>query len=220
MLDAGTRDDTRVKGLVTIGSPVNFKKRGMITTGSTLGAPGMDRAIDLLGNVPGVVSSVGFKLLDDPKRLKRYWDLLWNLHVENHVRGFMAINHWTNDMIPYPKEAFRQMFRDVVYENRLWRNKLVFGSQTCDLKRFSCRLLAMAGHSDTIATPASTRDLVDLVSSTDKTFIEVPGGHVAWVAGSNAPKEIWEPITDWLSSRMVQSALSSSVCRPGGCRAS
>jgi len=212
LLHVGTFEDERVQALVTIGSPVNFKKMGVVTLAATLGAPGIDRIIDLLGNVPGSVSSAAFKLINGPKALTRYVDLLRNLHDENYVRGFLAINHWVNDMIPYPKEAFRQMFREVVYENRLLGNSLSFGDRKCDLQRIRCPLFAIAGNADTIATPASTRGIVDLVGSQDKSFREVSGGHVAVVAGSHAPEEVWKPIAEWLTLQLVGTGSSDGTC--------
>lgn len=95
------------------------------------------------------------------------------------------------------------MFREVVYENRLLQNSLKFGDRKCDLRRIKCPLFAIAGNSDMIATPASTRGIVDLVRSKDKTFREVSGGHVAVVAGSQAPDAVWGPIADWLTDRLV-----------------
>ncbi|OQB13783.1 MAG: Poly-beta-hydroxybutyrate polymerase [Deltaproteobacteria bacterium ADurb.Bin207] len=212
LLHVGTFDDSRVRALVTIGSPVNFKKMGVVTIAATLGAPAVDRALDVLGNVPGSLSSVAFKLINGPRTFTRYVDLLRNLHDEDYVRGFLVINHWVNDMIPYPREAFRQMFREIVYENRLLENRLSFGGRTCDFRRIRCPLFAVAGKTDMIATPASTRGIVDLLSSTDKTFREVPGGHVAVVAGSEAPEHVWKPIADWLLDRLVARTMPPAAC--------
>jgi len=220
LLHVGTFDDARVRALVTIGSPVNFKKMGVVTVAATLGAPGVDRILDLLGNVPGSLSSAAFKMINGPRAFTRYVDLLRNLHDENYVRGFLAINHWVNDMIPYPREAFRQMFREVVYENRLLENRLSFRGRTCDLRRIRCPLFALAGQTDILATPASTRGIVDLLGSEDKTFCEVPGGHVAVVAGSDAPAQVWRPIADWLLDRLHRSPDATAACPEGRCRAS
>ncbi len=216
LLHVGTFADERVRALVTIGSPVNFDEMGIVTRAAKLGAPTMDRIIDRLGNVPGSLSSAVFKLINGPRMFTRYIDLLRNLHDEDYVRGFLTINHWINDMIPYPKEAFRQMFREVVYENRFLDNRLSFGGRACDLGRIRCPLFAMAGDTDMIATPASTRGIVDLVGSADKTFRQVPGGHVAVVAGSEAPREVWLPMVDFLTSRLGGS--SGQTCGLAGCR--
>jgi len=202
LLHAGTWRDDRVSALVTIGSPVNFDKMGIVTLAARLGAPGIDPIIDAIGNVPGSLSSLAFKLISGHRTFTRYADLAANLHDEDYVRGFTAINTWVNDMIPYPKEAFRQMFKEVVHGNKLLTNELVFGGRPCDLRAIQCPLLAFAGEDDNVATPASTREIVDLVASTDKQLITVPGGHVAIVAGGQAPQRVWKPAVDWLCARL------------------
>lgn len=207
LLHAGTFRDQRVKNLVTIGAPVNFDKMGVITVAARLGLPAVDVVMDRLGNVPGAASSLGFKILSGTRAVTKYADLLVNLYDEEYVRGFDAINTWVNDLIPYPKEAFKQMVKDVVYGNKLLTNELVFHDERegidrpVDLKAIACPLLAFAGKSDNVATPASTRGIVDLVGSRDKMLVQVPGGHVGVVGGSAAPEAVWRPTAEWLASR-------------------
>ena len=130
-----------------------------------------------------------------------------NLYDDEYVRGFDSINTWVNDLIPYPKEAFKQMVKDVVYGNKLLTNELVFHDERegidrpCDLKSIACPLLAFAGKSDNVATPASTRDILDLVGSAEKSLVPVPGGHVGVIGGSAAPKAVWQPTAAWLAAR-------------------
>jgi polyhydroxyalkanoate synthase len=131
----------------------------------------------------------------------KWGDLIANLDDESFVRGFDAVNTWVNDMIPYPKEAFKQMVRDVVSGNRLIQGKLSFGGKPCELSAVTQPLLAFAGATDNIATPEATNAIVDHVASTDKTLIAVHGGHVGVVAGSGAPREVWDRMIEWLMPR-------------------
>jgi polyhydroxyalkanoate synthase len=203
MLHVGTSNDSRIAALVTIGSPVDFESMGMVTVAARLSAPSIDRLINLVGNVPGSLSSLGFKLMSGPRTFTKYAGLLQNLYDEDYVRGFDSINTWVNDMIPYPREAFRQMFKEVVHANKLLTNQMSFGDHTCDLRRICCPLLAFAGDADNLATPASTRQILDVVGSVDKTFVPVPGGHVAVVAGNQAPNRVWKPMITWLGERLA-----------------
>jgi polyhydroxyalkanoate synthase len=43
--------------------------------------------------------------------------------------------------------------------------------------------------------------VLDLVGSEDKTFREVPGGHMGVLAGRRARAEVWRPAARWLSER-------------------
>ncbi len=207
LLHVGTWRDQRVRSLVTIGAPVNFDKMGVITVAARLGVPLVDAVLDRLGNVPGAASSLGFKIMSGTRTLTKYGDLLFNLYDEEYVRGFDTINTWVNDLIPYPREAFKQMVKEVVYGNKMLANELVFHDERegidrpCDLKAIACPLLAFAGKSDNVATPGSTREILELVGSTDKTLLPVPGGHVGVVGGSSAPKAVWGPMVEWLAAR-------------------
>jgi len=201
LLHVGTFRDDRVRSIVTIGAPVDFAKMGILYLGARLGVLGLDLALDLIGNVPGGLSSLGFKLMSGARLVTKYADLAAHLYDESYVRSFDAVNTWVNDLIPYPKEAFKQMVKEVISGNRLVSGKLSFDGRRCDLASITCPLLAFAGESDNIARAEATRRIVDVVGSPDKTFRLAPGGHIGVVAGQHAPERVWLPMSRWLSDR-------------------
>ncbi|MBK8995200.1 MAG: alpha/beta fold hydrolase [Myxococcales bacterium] len=201
LMHAATHRDARVRNIVTIGAPVNFTKMRAAYVASRIGALGIGPLMDVVGNVPGKASSLGFKLMSGARALTKWGDFVANLDDEGFVRSFDAVNTWVNDLIPYPKEAFKQMVREVVSGNRLIRGGLSFGDKPCELSAVTQPLLAFAGRSDNIATPQATAAIIDLVASTDKSLVPVSGGHVGVVAGSAAPEEVWQPMIDWLLPR-------------------
>ena len=151
--------------------------------------------------MPGKACSLGFKLMSGARALTKWGDFVANLDDEDFVRCFDAVNTWVNDLIPYPKEAFKQMVRDVVSGNQLLTGGLYFGGKPCDLLGVNQPLLAFAGRSDNIATPEATNAIIEHVGSNDKTLVAVAGGHVGVVAGSSAPREVWDRMIDWLTPR-------------------
>lgn len=201
LMHVGTHRDDRVRNIVTIGAPVNFTKMRAAYVASRIGAFGIGPLMELVGNVPGKASSLGFKFMSGARAVTKWGDFLANLDDEGFIRSFDAVNTWVNDLIPYPKEAFKQMVREVVSGNRLLRGGLSFGGLACDLSYVTQPLLSFAGRSDNIATPAATAAIVDLVASTDKTLVPVSGGHVGVVAGSSAPEEVWSRMIQWLTPR-------------------
>jgi polyhydroxyalkanoate synthase len=207
LLHVATFDDARVKNIVTIGAPVNFEKMGVLTVAMRMGMPFFDSVVDRMGNVSGKLSSTGFKLLSGTKAITKYVDLVANLYDEEYVRGFDAIDTWLSEMIPYPKEAFRQMVKEVVHGNKMLKNELAFRDpktgveRKSDLSRVKVPLLAFAGKTDNVATPASTAAILELVPSKDKTYKVVPGGHIGVVAGSAAPGAVWTPMIEWLRQK-------------------
>lgn len=198
LLHTATFSDERIANIVTIGAPVDFQRMGIISLAARFGALGVDVMMDRLGNVPGALSSIGFKVMSGKRAFTKWADLFLNLYDERYVRSFDAVNTWVNDLIPYPKEAFKQLVKEVVSENRLVSGDLEFGGRKCDLRQVHCPLLAFAGTGDNIATPKATKRILDVVGSADKTFLPVPGGHVGVVAGSAAPEHVWAPMSDWL----------------------
>lgn len=204
LLYAAAHEDARVANLVTIGSPVNFEKMGILTVAARLAHEDLvDAVMDRMGNVPGSLASQGFKLLSGIKSVTKYADLFIHLYDDEYVRGFDAINTWVNDLLPYPRDAFKQMVQDVVRGNKMLKRRLRFGDKVADLSRVEAPLLAFAGRTDNLSPVASAREVLDLVGSRDKTFLEVPGGHVGVVAGSSAPRAVWGPTADWLAPRSL-----------------
>ncbi|MBW2523957.1 MAG: alpha/beta fold hydrolase [Deltaproteobacteria bacterium] len=201
LLHVGTHRDGRVANVVTIGAPVDFSRMGIISAAARLGVITVDVLMDRIGNVPGALSSVGFKVMSGGRLVTKWVDLLVNLSDERYVRGFDAINTWVNDLIPYPRDAFKQLVKEVVSGNKLIAGELSFGDERCDLDEVRCALLSFAGESDNIATASATRRVVDVVGSKDKTFMTVPGGHVGVVAGTHAPDRVWQPMCEWLAAR-------------------
>jgi polyhydroxyalkanoate synthase len=138
----------------------------------------------------------------DKEAITKYADLFANLYDEEYVRGFDAIDTWLREMIPYPKEAFRQLVKEVVVGNKMLKNELVFGTRSADLKRVVCPVLAFSGKDDNIAPPAATKGILELTGSGDTTFLVVPGGHIGVVAGSAAKTAVWEPMAKWLEEKV------------------
>ncbi len=201
LLHVATHRDERIANLVTIGAPIDFGEMGIITWASKLGDRVIDPLMDRLGNVPSSLVTLGFKLLDGPQMLTRYVDLVTRLWDYEYLRGFDSIQAWTSDFIPYPKEAFKQMIRDVAAGDKLRRGELVFGDKRADLSAIRCPVLAFAGQTDGIATLPATRAILEHVGSEVKDFREVPGGHIGVVGGTRAPEAVWGPMAEWLKAR-------------------
>ena len=49
--------------------------------------------------------------------------------------------------------------------------------------------------------PTASAPLIEMVGSTDKTAVELKGGHVSLVAGGNAIKRMWPTLAQWLGER-------------------
>jgi polyhydroxyalkanoate synthase len=117
------------------------------------------------------------------------------------MTSWLAMNKWVNDGVPFPGAAFAQWIGDYYQRNRLVRGEIAVAGEPVDLSRIAAPVLAIAGTNDHIVPPAMARPLVDLVSSADREYLELPAGHVGLLAGSGARDSLWPRVTDWLGDR-------------------
>jgi polyhydroxyalkanoate synthase len=60
----------------------------------------------------------------------------------------------------------------------------------------------MAEHDD-IAPYAATKELTQLIGSTEKQDLLLKGGHVSLLAGRNASGRLWPALDRWLAERSI-----------------
>ena len=108
----------------------------------------VDRIVDSLGNVPPelmyrVVRDAASRRRAWPAQV-RLWDNLWN---DDFVKGYRMFDRWAADQIPFPGECFRQTVKELMWENRLYKNELVLGGRPVGSSASRCPFLhVMAEH--------------------------------------------------------------------------
>jgi len=75
------------------------------------------------------------------------------------------------------------------------------GGRPVRLERISCPVLAVGAKEDNIAPPASVKPLISAVSSRDREYMELPGGHISLIAGRTASVHCWPKVASWLAAR-------------------
>ena len=204
LLHTSVHKDPRVHSIVTIGSPIDAHKMGPLAVIVRLGHGQVDFISRKLGNVPGPVSSAAFRMMTPFKSLTRYGDLFVNMWNDEYVNGFDAVTAWTDNFIDYPGEAFRQVLNDFMLGNKFKDGTWEFAGKAADLSAITCPVLAFAGRTDNVVPPAAAKELLKLLGSTDKSFVEAPGGHMGVCAGREAPRAVWLPSARWLAARQPQ----------------
>jgi polyhydroxyalkanoate synthase len=197
----GVSRDRTVRNLVTIGAPLDVSKMGLFAWAAKMGGGQVEFLSKRIGNVPGGLSSLAFRLLTPAKNITRYADLFMNMWDREYVNGFDAMNQWVGQFIDYPQGAFLQFVREFMQQNKLVRGTMRFGGKVADLAAIRANLLAFAGRTDSIAPVAAVRAQLDALGSVDVTFRVAPGGHMGVFAGAAAPRQVWQPTADWLAQR-------------------
>jgi polyhydroxyalkanoate synthase len=208
LMYAAAHHDRHVRNIVSIAAPIDFTKMGMISVMTQHAQGQVNFMADKLGNIPGYFSAASLKMLAPLKSVTRYADLFLNLWNDEYVKGFDAMNKWSNDFIPYPGEAFKQFFNDFLKENRLIQNRVTMGDKHVDLADLDVSLLAFGGKEDVIAGPGSVRAIMEIVGQRqprrDHQLVEVGGGHIGVISGGSAPEKVWQPSIDWLRPRSLK----------------
>jgi polyhydroxyalkanoate synthase len=107
------------------------------------------------------------------------------------------------DQIPFPGEVYRQMTKELMWENKLMKGQFTLGGRPVDLTAITCPALNIMAQHDHIAPFAATQPLTSLLGSQDKEDVVLKGGHVSLIAGRNALFRLWPQLSQWLGERSV-----------------
>jgi len=190
-----------VKNFINMAGPIDFSKVGLFGLWLDKKYFDVDRFIDTLGAVPADLVKAGFKLLKPTMDLSTSLNLWWNLWNDKYVEGFQALNTWANEYVAFPGEFFRQWVRDFYQDNRLYRGELVLDGRPVMLESIRCPVFVVGAKEDYIAPPACVRALLSRVSSREKEYVELPGGHISLIAGRGAAVHCWPKVSGWLAPR-------------------
>lgn len=207
-----TSGDQRIRNLVTVASPVDMHQSGV--AGKFLSAVyGPAQKVSNLLNisvldmpakmfhVPGWVSSVTFKLTNPIGSVINSYEKFLNLWDREFLEERLTMSKWFDDMVDYPGETIKDMAVHMMINNRIAKGEMRIGKAKAKFKKINCSILAFAGEGDKLVSIKAAHKILDIVSSTDKEFCVVPGGHAGVFAGASAPAHTWTLSADWLLSR-------------------
>ncbi len=195
--------DPPVRNFIDMAGPIDFSKVGLFGLWLDRKYFDVDRFVDTLGTVPADMVRAGFKLLKPTMDLSTNLNLWWNLWNDRYVEGFTALNRWANEYVAFPGEFFRQWVRDYYQDNKLFRGELRLAGRPVKLGAITCPVFAVGAREDYIAPPACVAALIDAVSSREKEYVELPGGHISLIAGRGAAVHCWPRVSGWLAPRSV-----------------
>jgi polyhydroxyalkanoate synthase len=196
-----------INNMINLAAPIDFKDGGLLSRWISAPHYPVDKLVETFGNVPPAIMAAGFQMLKPVGQLAKWRTFFEKVENEEFVEVFLAMETWANDTIAFPGEAFRRYVKSCYQENLLCRNRMVMGGERVDLGAITCALLNIVAQMDHICAPKSAAVLNELVSSTDKQLVILPGGHVGIVSGTGARKYLWPTIGDWLTTRSGEAKL-------------
>src|SRR5579875_3513091 len=163
----------------------------------------IDRIVETFGNVPALLIEAVFTLLRPTAKIRAALRFFEHCDEPQAHEAYAALARWSDDWIPFPGLAARQWITAFYQENRLIRGELEVAGVPIDLGRITAPVLAIAAEHDEISPPPSIEPLIERVSSRDRTFVVLPGGHIGLVAGRSARRVLWPILDGWLAEHSV-----------------
>ena len=190
-----------VRNFVNMAGPIDFEKAGFFTTWMDKRHFDAEKVVGAFGGMPADLIRVGFKLLKPTADLSSYTNLWWNMWNDRYVEGFKALNKWANEYMPIPGCFFKQWVGEFYQGNKMVKGELYFEGRRVDLSNIRCSVLVVGAQTDYIAPAACVKAMVDVVSSRDTEYVDLPGGHISLIAGRQAATVAWPKVRGWLGPR-------------------
>ncbi|MCG8611014.1 MAG: alpha/beta fold hydrolase, partial [Pseudomonadales bacterium] len=212
LMYAAATQDQHIRNMITVASPVDMHQSGVAGRVLSLTYRPAQMVSKMLNfslmdlpsrylHIPGWLSSSVFKLTNPMGSVISYWELLVNMWDREYVKTHETMKQWFDDMVDYPGETIKGMIVRMAIDNQMAKGKMRLGGNEADFYKIQCSILAFAGETDKLVSKRAARKVLDIVSSNDKEFCVVPGGHAGVFAGSKAPQHTWQISADWLSER-------------------
>lgn len=205
-----------VKNLIVLGSPIDSYASGGIgklyekinaliakspKLQNTLYKGGLPKK---LIHTPGILNSIGFKVLDPKGWYQGHKQLLLNLDDEQLLHEHATLGNFLNHMIDYPGGVNQDMLFNVWLQNPLKNGAIQLSQHKIELEKIDCSLMIGAGKGDQMVTADSVKPLIELTKSTDVTFTLIPGGHLGLMSSQKSADEFWPTLAQWLAQRSIK----------------
>lgn len=214
-LYAALNQPNYIKNLIVLGSPIDSYASGhigklyqtinqLISRNKRIQERIYSGLPKRLIHSPGILNSLGFKILDPKGWLDGHVQLLKNLDDLQFVQEHATLSNFLNNMIDYPGGINQDMLFNVWLQNPLKRGFIQLKDKKIELKNIDCSLLVGAGRSDQLVTADAASPLSQLTSSQDVTFTLIPGGHLGLMSSQASALEFWPKLAAWLAERSTQ----------------
>lgn len=189
-----------IKNLILSVAPIDFTTSPVLDAwGEALREGGIDfdLFIQAYGIIPARSMEAGMRLLTSPVYYSPYLSLLERAYDPQYVEKWRRFNDWTRGHIPFVGAALRQMLHDLGKENKLVKGTLTIRGKPAQLASIHANTLVIAANQDRLVPKEVSLPVMDLISSADKTFHLLPGGHTALKAKGALP----DYLAAWLPKR-------------------
>jgi polyhydroxyalkanoate synthase len=196
--------DAGIKNLILLTAPISFTPAAKGSQNGWLSTQFLDadRIATAFGNIPSDLIDLGIRMLQPVRGYMDPYVTLWEHMITGKpMDTWLAMNQWVNDGVPFSGAVFRQWMGDYYQQNKLIKGQIQLRGCRVDLADITCSLLSIAGTKDRICPLPQAEAVMPLVSSADKQFHVIDGGHVGCLTGAEARTSLWPDLSSWLAAR-------------------
>jgi putative long chain acyl-CoA synthase len=207
---AAYRRSESVASIITFGSPVDIYRNlplGFSEKAAEQIIAGLRRAIERplahMDGLPGILTSVGFKLVSPKKELAQLGDFVAKLHDREALEKREVRRRFLGGegFVAWPGPALRTFVDEYIVANRMASGGFVIDGRTVSLADITCPILCFVGLSDDIARPASVRAVKEAAFNAEVFEVGVKSGHLGLVVGGRAMSVSWPTVAEFIAWR-------------------
>jgi polyhydroxyalkanoate synthase len=116
------------------------------------------------------------------------------------ARDFVALEDWLNDGVPLAREVALECARSWYRDNDPGRGAWRIAGQAIRPEEVGASSLVVLPSRDHIVPPLSAEPLASAIPQA--TVLRPPFGHIGMMASAAAPDTVWQPIAEWLRTRL------------------
>ena len=198
-----------IASVITFGAPVDIHK-SLPNVGSAVASrmiqvvqPLVEPTLQRLEGLPGMLTSMAFKLVSVRKELGQLVDFVQKLHDRQALEKREARRRFLGGegFVAWPGPAFRKFVDDFIVHNRMLSGGFVIDGRTVTLAELRCPVLCFVGTRDEIARPRAVRAIVSAAPQAEVFQIDLQAGHFGLVVGGTANRLTWPTVIAWLRWR-------------------
>ncbi len=192
-----------VRGVVTLGSPFRFTEGSGVLRALSSVVAGLDKLGLAPANVPVPIRLLGRTMHGLQKYLESplYPIALRGWHagaIEPEILGEHMAHAFDMANVPVMLTMFRWSKSAFGGTRRSKVDGLDYAER---FERSTQPLLVIAGTGDDLAPPDSVEPAYLVSRASDKTYRELPLGHIDLLVGTEAPTTVWPMVERWLEAR-------------------
>jgi polyhydroxyalkanoate synthase subunit PhaC len=201
LLSTAGNPEMLVRNLVVLATPLDFAELRPLPTMLGAGRLEPQNVIDDSGNVPASFVRDLFTMTQPTAKMTTLASKWESTTSDESTAAHRALIGWSEDHIPFPGAAFREVVELLLRRRALVGGRLPLGNRTVDLSLITIPVLSVVGDRDTLVPAAATTPLESLLGDDVLETIHLPAGHAGLFVGRQARKQCVPSIVSWLTAR-------------------